>query len=84
MNHVQDEELGRQSGPEEVEMKGLGVFVNYENDVHYYEDPTNIGSSIAFLIHNILLRLLKLVTGCNDIHEDDFPDHVKQMHQKVK
>ena len=22
------------------------------------------------------------MTGCNDIHEDDFPDHVKQMHQE--
>ena len=22
------------------------------------------------------------MTGRNDIHEDDFPDHVKQMHQE--
>ena len=21
------------------------------------------------------------MTGCNDIHEDDFPDHVKEMYQ---
>ena len=84
LNHVEDEESGRQSRPVNVEMKGDSIFVNYENDDYYYEDPSNIhvGSSIIFLIHMFLLsHLHTLVTGCNDIYEDDFPDHVKQMHQ---
>ena len=30
----------------------------------------------------VLFHYYTVVTGCNDIHEDDFPDHVKQMHQE--
>ena len=51
-------EPGRQTDTEEVEMKHLRAFVDYDNDDHYFDDPSIIGSLytlILFLIYMVLL-----------------------------
>ena len=48
-------EPGRQTDTEEVEMKRLRAFVDYDNDDHYFDDPSIIGTLILFLIYMVLL-----------------------------
>ena len=75
LNYVQDEELDRQTDTGKVEMKEL-VSIN-EKDVYYFDAASNLGTVILFLF--VLTK--DVVTGYNDIYEDDFPNHVKMMHQ---
>ena len=74
LNYVQDEELDRQTDTGKVEMKELNISIN-EKDVYYFDAASNLGTVILFLF--VLTK--DVVTGYNDIHEDDFPDHVKRM-----
>ena len=48
-------EPGRQTDSWEVEMKGLGAFVDYNNDDYYFDDPSIIGILILFFIYMVLL-----------------------------
>ena len=58
------------------------IHENDEKNEYYFEDPSNIGIPTLITFSMIcLVYSYTLVTGRNDIHEDDFPDHVKQMHQ---
>ena len=77
-------EPGRQTDSGGMEMKGLGAFVDYDNDDYYFDDPSIIGTLILFFIYMVLLVtcIYTVVTGRNDVHEDDFPDIVKQMHEE--
>ena len=75
LNYVQDEEQDRQTDAGKVEMKEL-VSIN-EKNVYYFDAASNLGTVILFLF--VLTK--DVVTGYNDIHEDDFPNHVKMMHQ---
>ena len=75
LNYVQDEELDRQTDTGKVEMKKL-VSIN-EKDVYYFDAASNLGTVILFLF--VLTK--DVVTGYNYIYEDDFPNHVKMMHQ---
>ena len=78
LNYDEEEEASH-TGAEEVEMKD--IHNDDEKDDYYFEDPSNLGSYSNFIIINCLIYSYTIVTGRNDIHEDDFPDHVKQMHQ---
>ena len=73
LNYVQDEELDRQADTKEVEMKELE-----KKDVYHFDAASNLGT--VTLCFNVLTSKY-VVTGYNDIHEDNFPDHVKLMHQ---
>ena len=77
-------EPGRQTDSGEVEMKDLGAFVDYDNDDYYFDDPSIIGiyHNLILHLHGLIDHLYTTVTGRNDVHEDDFPDLVKQMHEE--
>ena len=51
-------EPGRQTYSGEVEMKGLGAFVDYDNDDYYFEDPSIIGTLIIFFIYMVLVTCI--------------------------
>ena len=80
--HCDEEQEVSQIGAEEMEMKE--IHEDDEKDDYYFEDPSNIGSYSNYIFTDLFALYMYTytkVTGRNDIHEDDFPDHVKQMHQ---
>ena len=44
LKKMENKEHDRQVDPEEVEMTGLGAFVDSVNDDYYFEDPSTIGT----------------------------------------
>ena len=76
LNTEENAKPEQQTHTEEVEMRGLVAVKNKEND-DYYCDPTSTLCTIILF----LFFVIDVVTGHNDIHEDDFPDHVKMMHR---
>ena len=77
------------SGDDGLEMKYLVATVEEDEGKYYFEDHSNIAPppppqvlEVRYMfsfLHNICFVIA--VTGINDICEDDFPDHVKVMHQ---
>ena len=56
LKKLENKEPDRQTDPEEVEMTGLGAFVDNVNDDYYFEDPSTIGTLIIFVIYMVLFH----------------------------
>ena len=57
-------------------MKSLVVIVEEDEGKLYFEDQ-----QLDTCSHPYMMCIVTAVTGISDISEDDFPDHVKEMHQ---
>ena len=64
-------------------MKDLVAIVEEAEGKYYFENHSNISSlwQLDTCSHLHMMYIVTAVTGINDIREDDFPDHVKEMHQ---
>ena len=69
------------SGEDGLEMKDLVATVEEDKDDYCFEDSSNIGTFYQQLSTVFISMDFSAVTSCSDIREDDFPDHVKEMHQ---
>ena len=56
LNYAENKEPGGQNNPGEVEMTGLGAFVDNVNDDYYFEDPSTISTLIIFVICMVLFH----------------------------
>ena len=74
-------EREQDSGEDGLEMKDLVATVEEHKDKYCFEDSSNIGTFYQQLPSVFISMDFSAVTSCNDIPEDDFPDHVKEMHQ---
>ena len=70
----EEEDKVSDSDDDGLEMKNLVATVE-EDDGNYYH------SNIGTCYHLCTMYIVTAETGISDIPEDDFPDHVKEMHQ---
>ena len=64
-------------------MKDLVAIVEEDEGNYYFENHSNISflQKLGTCSHLHMMYIVTAETGINDIPEDDFPDHVKEMHQ---
>ena len=66
-----------------LEMKDLVAIVEEDEGSYYFENHSHISSlwQLDTCSHLHMMYIVTAETGINDIREDDFPDHVKEIHQ---
>ena len=64
-------------------MKDLVAIVEEDEGKYYFENHSNISflQQLDTCCHLHIMYIVTAETGINNISEDNFPDHVKEMHQ---